>query len=265
MDISDIDSARNLVALFLTRADARGERPFLGAKQGGSWQTISWAETARRVCLVAENLRRLGLTDGDRVMLVSENRPEWCIADLAIMAAGGITVPAYTTNTERDHVHILENSGARMVIVGNEKLSAPLLPAMLRTGVAEYIIPIDSIRQFQGGNLTCHKWDGLLEGDAAAARTAVDARIAGIDRRDTACLIYTSGTGGAPRGVMQHHGAILCNVAGAAEVLAEDFGLSEDDRFLSFLPLSHAYEHSGGQYLPIGVGCLLYTSPSPRD
>ena len=258
MDISDIDSARNLVALFLTRADARGERPFLGAKQGGSWQTISWAETARRVCLVAENLRRLGLTDGDRVMLVSENRPEWCIADLAIMAAGGITVPAYTTNTERDHVHILENSGARMVIVGNEKLSAPLLPAMLRTGVAEYIIPIDSIRQFQGGNLTCHKWDGLLEGDAAAARTAVDARIAGIDRRDTACLIYTSGTGGAPRGVMQHHGAILCNVAGAAEVLAEDFGLSEDDRFLSFLPLSHAYEHSGGQYLPIGVGAQIY-------
>ena len=258
MDISDIDSARNLVALFLTRADARGERPFLGAKQGGSWQTISWAETARRVCLVAENLRRLGLTDGDRVMLVSENRPEWCIADLAIMAAGGITVPAYTTNTERDHVHILENSGARMVIVGNEKLSAPLLPAMLRTGVAEYIIPIDSIRQFQGGNLTCHKWDGLLEGDAAAARTAVDARIAGIDRRDTACLIYTSGTGGAPRGVMQHHGAILCKVAGAAEVLAEDFGLSEDDRFLSFLPLSHAYEHSGGQYLPIGVGAQIY-------
>ncbi len=258
MDISDIDSARNLVALFLTRADARGERPFLGAKQGGSWQTISWAETARRVCLVAENLRRLGLTDGDRVMLVSENRPEWCIADLAIMAAGGITVPAYTTNTERDHVHILENSGARMVIVGNEKLSAPLLPAMLRTGVAEYIIPIDSIRQFQGGNLTCHKWDGLLEGDAAAARTAVEARIAGIDRRDTACLIYTSGTGGAPRGVMQHHGAILCNVAGAAEVLAEDFGLSEDDRFLSFLPLSHAYEHSGGQYLPIGVGAQIY-------
>ena len=258
MDISDIDSARNLVALFLTRADARGERPFLGAKQGGSWQTISWAETARRVCLVAENLRRLGLTDGDRVMLVSENRPEWCIADLAIMAAGGITVPAYTTNTERDHVHILENSGARMVIVGNEKLSAPLLPAMLRTGVAEYIIPIDSIRQFQGGNLTCHKWDGLLEGDAAAARTAVDARIAGIDRRDTACLIYTSGTGGAPRGVMQHHGAILCNAAGAAEVLAEDFGLSEDDRFLSFLPLSHAYEHSGGQYLPIGVGAQIY-------
>lgn len=258
MDISDIDSARNLVALFLTRADARGERPFLGAKQGGSWQTISWAEAARRVCLVAENLRRLGLTDGDRVMLVSENRPEWCIADLAIMAAGGITVPAYTTNTERDHVHILENSGARMVIVGNEKLSGPLLPAMLRTGMAEYVIPIDGIRQFQGGNLTCHKWDGLLEGDAAAARTAVDARIAGIDRRDTACLIYTSGTGGAPRGVMQHHGAILCNVAGAAEVLAEDFGLSEDDRFLSFLPLSHAYEHSGGQYLPIGVGAQIY-------
>jgi long-chain acyl-CoA synthetase len=99
----------------------------------------------------------------------------------------------------------------------------------------------------------------LLTGDAAAARAAVDARIAGITRDDTACLIYTSGTGGAPRGVMQHHGAILCNAAGAAEVLINDFGLTEE-RFLSFLPLSHAYEHSGGQFLPIGVGAEIYYS-----
>ena len=106
MQLSDIDSARNLVELFLKRADARGARPFLGAKKGGTWVTRSWAEVAAEVCVLAENLRGLGLADGDRVMLVSENRPEWCIADLAIMAAGCVTVPAYTTNTERDHQHI---------------------------------------------------------------------------------------------------------------------------------------------------------------
>jgi long-chain acyl-CoA synthetase len=87
----------------------------------------------------------------------------------------------------------------------------------------------------------------------------VDARIARIARSETACLIYTSGTGGAPRGVMQHHGAILCNVAGAAEVLFSDFGVT-DERFLSFLPLSHAYEHTGGQYLPIGIGAEIFYS-----
>lgn len=256
--LSDIESAPNLVALFLKRADAGGDAPFLGAKRAGKWVTISWAEAARQVCLLAESLRRIGLEDGDRVALVSENRPEWCIADLGIMAAGLITVPAYVTNTERDHVHILDNSGARAAIVSTEKLSTPLLPAIMRTGACEHVIPIDGIRQYQSGNIECHKWSGLIEGDAVAARRAVESRIAAIDRATTACLIYTSGTGGAPRGVMQHHGAILCNVAGAAEVLINDFGVDPDERFLSFLPLSHAYEHSGGQFLPIGVGAQIY-------
>ena len=123
--LSEIDSANNLVELFLKRADEKGDQSFLGAKREGGWQTISWRETAEQVCLLAENLRGLGLKDGDRVCLVSENRPEWCIADLAIMAAGCVTVPAYTTNTERDHVHILDNSGARAVIVSTEKLLRP--------------------------------------------------------------------------------------------------------------------------------------------
>ena len=258
MLVSDLEQANNLVELFLKRADENGDKPFLGAKKDGEWRTQSWREVADTVCILAESLRGIGLTDGDRVMLVSENRPEWCIADLAIMAAGCITVPAYTTNTERDHVHILDNAGARAVIVSNEKLSVPLIPAIFRTGIAEHIVPIEGVRSYQGGNLECHQWDTLTTGDAAAARKAVENRLAGIGRSDTACIIYTSGTGGAPRGVKQHHGAILCNVAGAAEILADDFGLDEEERFLSFLPLSHAYEHSGGQYLPIGVGAQIY-------
>jgi len=256
--LREIEQADNLIALFLERADAAGDAPFLGRKVDGEWQTISWRTVAEQVCIMAENLRGLGLSDGDRVMLVSENRPEWCIADLAIMAAGCITVPAYITNTERDHVHILDNSGARAVIVSNEKLSGPLIPAIFNTGIAEHIIPIESVRGYQGGNLSCHGWSQMTSGDAGAARKAVEARIANIKRKDTACIIYTSGTGGAPRGVLQHHGAILCNVAGAADILIDDFKLSKDERFLSFLPLSHAYEHTGGQFLPIGVGAQIY-------
>ena len=259
VDISDLPTSRNLVELFLNRADAKGAAPFLWAKRDGAWQSISWADAARQVCELAEALRGLGLETGDRVMLVSDNRPEWCIADFAIMAAGCITVPAYVTNTERDHQHVLDDSGAKAVIVSNDKLAKTLLPAVLRSGVAKQVIGIDPLRIAQTGAFEYHDWSVLTGGDGTAARALVEDRIAKINRDSTACLIYTSGTGGAPRGVRQHHGALLCNVYGAAKVLAEDFGLG-DDVFLSFLPLSHAYEHTGGQMLPIGVGAEIYYS-----
>ncbi len=255
--LNDIDNAKNLVELFLTQAKHKGDAPFLGRKLGDTWLTQTWQEVADQVCLLAQNLRALGLEQGDRVALISENRPEWCIADLAIMAAGCVTVPAYVTNTERDHIHILDNSGARAVIVSNEKLLMPLHGAIQATGIVEHVIGIDDLKRHQAGSFEFHDWAEMVAGDAAQARKAVAARIAGIKREDVACIIYTSGTGGAPRGVMQHHGSILCNAAGAAEILIEDFGI-KDERFLSFLPLSHAYEHTGGQYLPIGVGAEIF-------
>ncbi len=257
--LNDIDNANNLVELFLKRADEKGDAPFLGRKANGEWTTQSWREVAEQVCLLAEGLRRIGLKDGDRVALVSENRPEWCISDLAVMAAGCITVPTYITNTERDHCHILDNSGARAVIVSTEKLLAPVHGAIQSTGIADHVIGIEDLHRKQASGFEYHNWDSMLAGDPAEARAAVEERLKGITRDTTACLIYTSGTGGAPRGVKQHHGAILCNAGGAAEILIDDFGIS-DERFLSFLPLSHAYEHTGGQYLPISVGAEIYYS-----
>jgi len=262
VQISDIESSPNLVALFLSRADELGEAPFLSARIDGEWRAISWAETARRVCLLAQGLVRIGLRAGDRVLLVSENRPEWAIADLAIMAAGGITVPAYTTNTERDHSHVLENSGARAVIVSSAKLAKPLLPAALRSGQVGHVIAMEPLGMAQAGAFELHGWDALLSGAAAEARAAVETRLAGITRHDTACLIYTSGTGGAPRGVKQHHGALLHNIAGAGRVVTEDFVAGDEERFLSFLPLSHAYEHTAGQYLPIALGAQIFYAES---
>ena len=257
MQLSEIEAANNLVALFLVRADQGGERPFLWHKRDGAWHALSWAEAARQVCLLAENLHALGLDPGDRVVLVSENRPEWCIADLAIMAAGCVTVPTYTTNTERDHLHILDNSGARAAIVSNGKLAEPLLRAIMHSGHAEHVIGMETFKHGQEGSFAWHGWDAMQQGDPAAARAAVEQRIARIGRGDLACIIYTSGTGGAPRGVRQHHGAILANAAGASRIIVEDFGLGEEV-FLSFLPLSHAYEHTGGQFLPIGLGAQIY-------
>lgn len=257
MQLDDIAAAQSLVGLFLSRADERGDKPFLTAKVEGRWTAISYAQAAQQVCLMAERLVALGLNPGDRVMLVSENRPEWCLADLAIMAAGCITTPAYTTNTEGDHCHILDNSGARAVVVSTDKLARPLVAAMLRSGQAEHLVAIEPMGNAQTGSFAIHQWEQMLVGDPVAARTAVEARMASVTRHDMACIIYTSGTSGSPRGVMLHHGAILHNVEGAGEILSQDFSWGEE-RFLSFLPLSHALEHTAGLYLPIGLGADIW-------
>ena len=250
----------NLVTMFFARAAEKGDAPFLWAKHDGAWRATSWAEAARKVAALAESLRRLGLKPGERVMLVSENRPEWLLSDLAIMAAGCVTVPTYSTNTVRDHQHILGNSGARAVIVSTQKLAKALIPAVLYSSECRHIISIDALAVQQSPDVAqFHSWNDLASGEAdvAAARETA----ATMARGDLACLIYTSGTGGAPRGVRQHHGAILHNVEGCIDIIANDFAW-DDEVFLSFLPASHAYEHSGGQYFPIGLGAEIYFAES---
>ena len=252
-----LERFENLVAMFFTRAKEKGDAPFLWAKRQGKWQPISWREAAEMVAALAATLKGFGLDRGDRVMLVGENRPEWLISDLAIMASGCVTVPTYTTNTERDHQHILDDSGARAVIVSTQKLAKTLLPAAIRSNSCEAVIGMEPLPAGQALSVACHDWNGLI----AAQQADVDACAAAADfaRTDLACIIYTSGTGGAPRGVMQSHGSILHNVEGCTALISEDFGW-DDEVFLSFLPASHAYEHSGGQMFPIGLGGQIYYS-----
>ena len=204
---------------------------------------------------MAGALRQIGIRPGERVALVSENRPEWLIADLAIMTIGAITVPAYITNTERDHLHILENSGAVAVFVSTAKLARHVLPAVHQTECCCHVIGIEPLKLGQATIAHLYDWRALIAGSNT---TIAEARSwHRFTREDTACLIYTSGTGGAPRGVKHHHGAILHNVVGAGRIVQDDFPESEDI-FLSFLPLSHAYEHTGGQFLPIALGAQIY-------
>ena len=250
----------NLVQMFFARALEKGDAPFLWAKRDGEWRSISWAEARRQVIAFATSLERIGLVSGDRVMLVSENRPEWLIADLGIMAAGCVTVPTYTTNTTRDHAHILGNSGAKAVIVSNQKLAKTLIPAVITSTDCHHVIGMEDLRAGQAPDwINCHSWTKLAE--AEGDEGAVEQRVSGMKRADLACIIYTSGTGGAPRGVMQHHGAILHNIAGATDVISSDFGWG-DEVFLSFLPASHALEHTGGQMFPIGLGAQIYYAES---
>ena len=250
----------NLIALFLTRTEEKGGKPFLWAKREGEWRPISWAETARQVAALAAALKGIGLQPGDRVALVSENRPEWLISHLGIMAAGCVTVPTYTTNTTRDHAHILGNSGARAVIVSTQKLAKTLIPAVLTSTDCHHVIGMEPLRSGQAPDwVTCHSWTKLVSGDPDVS--ALNKQIESVGRDDLACIIYTSGTGGAPRGVQLHHGALLHNVEGCTDIISTDFGWG-DEVFLSFLPASHAYEHTGGQLFPIALGAEIYYAES---
>jgi long-chain acyl-CoA synthetase len=244
----------NLVRMFFDQAEHFGERPLLWRKLSGQYRPVTWRETAQRTCALARGLRRQGLQEGDRVVLVSENRPAWLIADLAIMAAGGITVPAYTTNTADDHLHILSDSGASAIIVSSRRLAEPLVAAARNAGGVRFLISLEPLDPDPGDGIERLAWDDVI------ARNAKDHTnvVAGVDTMassQTACIIYTSGTGGAPKGVMLSHRAILHNCQAAAEVVAE---IGTDMVFLSLLPLSHAYEHTAGQFLPIALGAEIY-------
>jgi len=255
-----LERFENLVSMFLTRAQEKGDAPFLWAKRDREWRSISWAEAARQVAALSASLQRIGLEPGDRVALVSENRPEWLIADLGIMAAGCVTVPTYTTNTTRDHAHILGNSGAKAVIVSNQKLARNLIPAVLTSTECHHVIGIEDIRAGQVPDwVNVHRWEDLTTGEADVE--GLREREKKVGRNDLACIIYTSGTGGAPRGVRLHHGSILCNLEGCTDIISSDFGW-DDEVFLSFLPASHAYEHTGGQHFPVALGAQIYYAES---
>ncbi|MEO0411208.1 MAG: AMP-dependent synthetase/ligase [Pseudomonadota bacterium] len=245
----------NLVTLFFHQASVGKKKPFLWHKVDGKYRPISWRETASQVAKLAAALEKLGIESGDRVAIIANNRPEWCISDLAIMALGAITVPVYTTYTERDYAHVLEDSGAKAIILSDRKLAKHVLPVAHDLNHIRFVITIEQPHITQGLNADIYSWQGLIE-ETKAKVSDLEERAQRLTRKDTACLIYTSGTGGAPRGVMQHHGAILHNCAGAAAVV-DEFSIG-GDAFLSFLPLSHAYEHTAGQFLPIILGAQIY-------
>ncbi|GHF15082.1 AMP-dependent synthetase [Kordiimonas sediminis] len=245
----------NLTQMFFAQAKTFGSAPMLFEKRDGAWQSLSWADVAEQVARLAGGLKSLGVTKGDRVVIVSENRPEWLISDMAIMALGAISVPSYTTYTTRDYVHILDNSGAKAAIVSTRQLASTFLKAAHQADDLQHVITIEDPKLEQRLNVEVHSWENATAPTETSVETlSHDAE--SVLRSDIACLIYTSGTGGAPKGVKIHHGAILHNVEGAREVL-RPLGLN-NNAFLSFLPLSHAYEHTAGQFLPIFTGASIW-------
>ena len=248
-----------LPAMMLSRAAEWADRALFRHWQDGGWQTLRWGDFAMQVASVAAFLRARGIGPGDRVMVVSENRPEFPIADTAIMAIGAITVPTYTTNLPGDHAHILRDSGARAAIVSTRKLAERVLEGAALAEGLDLLICCEE-PPVQAG-LVGHTWAEALAMPGDPAMLAAEAASAPTD--SLACLIYTSGTGGLPKGVMLPHRALLANRAGVAP-LAQRLGLAGKP-YLSFLPLSHSYEHTVGGFLLPSVGMeVVYSRGADR-
>ena len=252
---------QSLIKLFFDRADQYNEKPFLWAKKNKEWSPLSWKETSSKVKEFAGGLRSFGIKPGDKVVIVSENRPEWIIADLAINLIGAITVPAYTTNTEDDHHYILEHSDARAVIASNNILANRVALATTRTKLCNILITLDSYSGFEPDNLKIINFNEVNDFGKNNIETALD-YLNHIQPDDVSCIIYTSGTGGRPKGVMLTHKNIFSNLQGAEDLL-EIIG-KKDNKYLSLIPLSHSYEHTAGLYLQIDLGSQIYFCEGPE-
>ena len=254
------DIVPSLPRLFLDQAQKLSSRPFLWRKVDDVFKSIAWAKVAADVRALARGLVALGVQPGDRIALIAENRPEWLIADLAIMSVGAITVPAFSTNTIEDNRHVLTHSGSRGLIISGPSIAKRALSAALQAPELDFVIAMEPLGTHQQLPLRVISWSEALGMGDSRLDAEIDARIGALARDETCCIIYTSGTGGVPKGVMLTHGSILCNIKGAYRLLLE-VGLG-NDVFLSFLPLSHSYEHTAGQFLPISIGAQIYYAES---
>jgi long-chain acyl-CoA synthetase len=243
----------------------------------GSWHSVTWGEFGRMTASCSRHLRAAGVSAGDRVLICAENRPEYPIAETALMAIRAVPVPSYTTNTVDDHAHLLRDSGARAAIVSSATLAEKVRQAMVRAAKAparlvdgpgdrptdqpterpqdrsaelDLLVVMDGVPEHGETVPSVLAWADLV-GDQQPPDD-IEREAASIPATALACLIYTSGTGGAPRGVMLPHRCILSNCEGAFE-LVRPLHL-KDEIYLSYLPLAHSYEHTVGQFFFASIG-----------
>ncbi len=255
----DYGAAQSLIATFLDQARRLNDQPFLWSKADGVWSPQTYVSVAEESCAIAHGLIDEGVKPGDRVVLAAENRPEWIIADLGVLACGAITAPAYTSYTESDHLFILDNVDAGVVIASGPDIIRRVMPAAMRAKRRPLVVALDAVPPAETipDGLRVVSWADLLaRGEGKDEPEAMHK----VGLSDLACIIHTSGTGGTPKGVMLSNRAILHNCMGAYHLL-ETIGLQEE-RFLSFLPLCHSYEHTTGLFFPVTIGAQVYFAES---
>ena len=258
----NFDNYNNIISMFFDQSKRLKDNPYLWKKNNNIFESLSWAEVESKVKSIARSLLDLGILSGDRVVILSENRPEWQIADLAIMSIGAITVPVYTTSTTADYSHVINHSGARCIIISSHEMCLKALPAIENSSNCKNVIKINDDVQSYNNPVNILKWSELVELNNDKSKYQnydFEEEIKKINRKDTACIIYTSGTGGNPKGVMLSHGAMLSNCTGAKILLQNLLEGMNEIKFLSWLPLSHSYEHTL-QFFTLGIGAQIYYS-----
>jgi long-chain acyl-CoA synthetase len=229
---------RSVVEMFQHRVSSTPDAEAMSGRKDGQWHSMTWREVERRVRAVAGGLLSLGLQKGERAAILATSRPEWVIADVGILAAGGATSTIYTSNTAEESAYILEDSGSRVCFVENAVQEAKLREVRGRLGGVARLIQIDGeSSEPDGWTISLAELERLGEAWNAAHPGGLDAVIAAVGPQDLATLIYTSGTTGKPKGVMLTHDNWLFE----AETLADLNILGPDDKQLLFLPLAHSF------------------------
>ena len=245
-----LTDCNNLLELFYLKYKTKNKDEIFLQSLKNENLKFTWEQTFNSIQKFSNYLNKY-INPKDRCLLVSENRPEWLIADLSIMLANGITVPAYTTYTQRDYEFLINDCKPSVIIVSD------LIQFKKIEGIVEKYDFIKKIIIFEN----------IKENNVISLNKIFDEKInqeknlwdTNIIRKDIACIIYTSGTQGNPKGVMLSHGGILNNCEGSIKLLKEI--ISDTPKFLTWLPLSHSYEHTV-QFVQITVGAKIFYAES---
>ena len=247
----DLKEFKSLIDLFFYQAGKQNpQSAFLEWLNPKNKKKFTWGETSSNIYKLAKTLKA-SIADGDRCLLVSENRPEWLISDIAIMLANGITVPAYTTYTEKDYKYLIEDCQPSVIIVSNDEMHDKLKNIIDEKSFIRKVITFEKIQKINYKNKYLH-FNSITENNLQENDKIKNSS---IKRNSPACIIYTSGTGGNPKGVILSHGGILNNLEGACEILKPL--IDKRPIFLTWLPLSHSYEHTV-QFAQIAVGAKVF-------
>ena len=248
-----VNKITNLLELFYEQYKRQNKENFFLQSLKEPKKKYSWEEVYINTIKFSEEISKY-IKIGDRCLLISENRPEWMISDLSIMLSKGITVPAYTTYTERDYEYIINDCTPTIIIVSDEVQYSKIKSIIAKKDFIKKVIIFDDISEKE--NPLILKIDNIFEKKNYSEKIFSELD---ITRKDVACIIYTSGTQGNPKGVMLSHGGILNNCEGAQSLL-KTF-ISERPKFLTWLPLSHSYEHTV-QFVQIIVAARVYYAES---
>ena len=243
MKLSEINS---LVELYFKKSEEiDGKKPFLKWLKPNK-STYTWRQVSERIFKLSNKIKSI-IKEGDRCLILSENRPYWLMTDIAIMNAGGISVPIFTTYSSNDYKYILNDCKPTIIIVSNND-QFKKIKNFLNPEIKE-IISFEEI-----------DYKSLLLDKILKEETDTKIINKNLKRNMPACIIYTSGTSGNPKGVVLSHGGILANCEGAMDLL-EPLIKKKDPIFLTWLPLSHSYEHAV-QFIQIITGAKVFYAES---